>query len=131
MRSGLRFRGPSARMARSKRMINEKIRGLVGLGVRARNVIVGSRDTRAALRRGEIRLVLIAADGSARDRARLHRVGAEEDVPVVDLASREELGAWVGRGPVAVLGIRDPNLAEAVRGELAGRMPREPRGGNQ
>ena len=97
----------------------EKIRGLVGLGHRARNVIVGSRDTRQGLRRGEVRLVLLAADGSARDRERLFRVSAEENVPAFDLATSAELGSWVGRETVAVLGIRDANLASALRAHLA------------
>jgi ribosomal protein L7Ae-like RNA K-turn-binding protein len=110
-------------MARAKRMKTEKIRGLLGLGRRARTVVVGSRETRASLRRGEIRLVLLASDGSARDRERVLRVSEEEHVPALDLATRAELGSWIGREAVCVLGIQDPHLAGALRaclGEAAG-----------
>jgi ribosomal protein L7Ae-like RNA K-turn-binding protein len=96
-------------------MKTEKIQGLLGLARRARTVTVGSRETRAALRRGEVRLVLLASDGSERDRERLLRLLEEARVPSRMLATREQLGAWIGQGPVAVLGLRDPNLAAAVR----------------
>ena len=105
-------------MSRANRMKTDKIRGLLGLARRARSVTIGSRETRKAVRRGELRLVLLASDGSERDRERLLRLVEEAQVPSRIVALREELGAWVGEGPVAVLGIRDPNLAAAVRAGL-------------
>jgi ribosomal protein L7Ae-like RNA K-turn-binding protein len=95
------------------------IRDLVGLGLRARSVTIGSRETRAALRRGAIRVVLAALDGSPRDRERLERVARDHAVPVVGVASRAEFGAWTGRSSVAVLGVRDAHLASRIV-ELAG-----------
>jgi ribosomal protein L7Ae-like RNA K-turn-binding protein len=99
-------------------MKTEKIRGLLGLGRRARTVTVGSRETRKAVRRGEIRLVLLASDGSARDRERLVRLTDESRVPRRTVATREELGSWVGEGPVSVVGLLDPHLAAAVRADV-------------
>jgi ribosomal protein L7Ae-like RNA K-turn-binding protein len=98
----------------------EKIGRLLGLGRKARSVTVGSRETRDRLRRGEVRLVLLAEDGSPRDRKRLTRAAAESAVPARRLATREELGAWLGLGPVSVLGLTDPHLAGAVRAQLDG-----------
>jgi ribosomal protein L7Ae-like RNA K-turn-binding protein len=97
----------------------ERIRDLVGLGIRARSVTIGSRETRAALHRGAIRAVLVATDGSPRDRERLARIAQEAGVPVRAVAVRAELGAWTGRASVAVLGIRDGRLASRIV-ELAG-----------
>jgi ribosomal protein L7Ae-like RNA K-turn-binding protein len=110
-------------MSRAKCLKTEKIRGLLGLGRRARSVVIGSRETRASLRRGEIRLVLLAGDGSLRDRERVRRISAEEDVPAHDLATREELGSWIGLEPVSVVGIQDPHLAAAVQGYLEEASP--------
>jgi ribosomal protein L7Ae-like RNA K-turn-binding protein len=101
-------------MSGANRVQSEGIRGLLGLARKGRGLSIGSRETRAALHRGDVRLVLLAADGSPRDRERLERISAEQSVPVRVTASRAELGEWIGRGPVAVLGIRDPNLATAV-----------------
>lgn len=92
----------------------EKLRVLVGLGMRARTLTVGSRDTRAALHRGEIRLVIVAEDGSERDRERIERICAEQHVTCFRLGSRDEWGQWLGRNSVAAAGMRDANLAEAI-----------------
>ncbi len=83
--------------------------------MRARTLTVGSRETRTALHRGEIRLVLLARDGSARDRERLERIAAEQRADARVVGTREELGEWVGRGPVAVIGVRDARLADGIR----------------
>ena len=101
-------------MARAKRMIIEEIRGLLGLARRARELAIGSREARVGMRRGEIRLLLLSADGSARDRERLLRVAEEERVPVRIVGSGAELGAAIGRGAVGVLGVRDRNLASGI-----------------
>jgi ribosomal protein L7Ae-like RNA K-turn-binding protein len=101
-------------MSRAQREKTETVRRLIGLARRARGVCVGSRDTRAGLRRGEIRLVLLATDGSPRDHERLARVSEEAGVPARTVATREEFGNWIGMGPVAVLGIRDAQLAAGV-----------------
>ncbi len=81
---------------------------------------MGSRETRDGLRRGAVHLVLLARDGSPRDRERLKRVAHEVGVPTREVGTRGELGSWFGRGPVSVLGIRDPNLAAAIRAKVDG-----------
>jgi ribosomal protein L7Ae-like RNA K-turn-binding protein len=77
-----------------------------------------------ALRRGEIRLVLLASDGSTRDGERVTRLTEERGVPIRTVATREALGSWVGQAAVAVLGVRDPHLATAVREAFDGASAR-------
>ena len=70
--------------------------------------------------------MLLAQDGSARDRERLLRLADEQEVPAHTLAVESaRLGEWLGRGKVAVVGISDPNLAAAIAG-TAGSARREP-----
>ncbi|MDP6460563.1 MAG: L7Ae/L30e/S12e/Gadd45 family ribosomal protein [Gemmatimonadota bacterium] len=97
----------------------EKLARLLGLAMKARMLAVGSRETREGLRRGEVRLVLLAEDGSPRDGERLRRIAAEGKVPVLRGGSRLELGGTLGRGAVAVVGVKDANLAKAVRRDAA------------
>ncbi|HMB68840.1 MAG TPA: L7Ae/L30e/S12e/Gadd45 family ribosomal protein [bacterium] len=96
----------------------EEIRGLLGLAHRARGLAIGSREARQGMRRGEIGLILLANDGSPRDRERLSRVAEEEGTKAFTAGTALELGAVVGRGAVSVLGIRDRNLAAGVRRRL-------------
>lgn len=114
----MRFAGTSSRMSRAKRMKTEEIRGLLGLARRARSLTVGSRETRAGLRRGRVSVMLVAGDGSPRDRDRLLRAAEESDVPAFVLGTRAELGEAVGRATVAVLGVTDRNLAAGVLDRL-------------
>ncbi|MFN8176453.1 MAG: L7Ae/L30e/S12e/Gadd45 family ribosomal protein [bacterium] len=107
-------------MSGAKLMKIEEIRGLLGLARRAALLSIGSRETRTALRRGEIRLVLLAEDASPRDRARLERVAEEEGVPARTVESRASLGAAIGAGDVTVVGVRDRGMAEALEARLAG-----------
>lgn len=112
-------------MSRAKRMKTEEIRGLLGLARRARSLVIGSRETRSGLRRGEVRLVLLAEDGSPRDRERLQRVAGEHGVPARMVGTRDELGQAIGRDGVSVVGVTDRNLAAGVLGRLDG--PASPR----
>jgi ribosomal protein L7Ae-like RNA K-turn-binding protein len=105
-------------MLRAKRMKSDEIRGLLGLARRARGLTIGSRETRIALRRGEVYLVLLASDGSPRDRERLERVTEEAGVPTCVAGSRVELGDAIGTGEVSVLGVRDRNLAAGLAARL-------------
>jgi ribosomal protein L7Ae-like RNA K-turn-binding protein len=107
-------------MARAKRMKIEEIRGLLGLARRAGRLSIGSRETRIALRRGEIRLVILAEDASPRDRERLVRVAEEEGVPARVVEGRASLGEAIGAGDVTVVGVQDPGMAEALEARLAG-----------
>jgi ribosomal protein L7Ae-like RNA K-turn-binding protein len=101
-------------------MKTEEIRGLLGLAKKAGSLVIGSRETRAGLHRGQVRLMLLAADGSPRDRERLERLAEEAGTPVRVAGPREELGRAVGRDSVSVVGVTDRNLAAGLLGRLDG-----------
>jgi ribosomal protein L7Ae-like RNA K-turn-binding protein len=61
-----------------------------------------------------VKLVLLALDGSVRDRERLVRIALEQGAPTIIAGTREQLGAWIGRGLVSVAGITDPGLAASI-----------------
>jgi ribosomal protein L7Ae-like RNA K-turn-binding protein len=111
-------------------MKTEEIRGLLGLARRAGSLVVGSRETRAGLHRGQVRLMLLAADGSPRDRERLQRLAEEAGTPVRVAGTREELGRAIGRDPVAVVGVTDRNLAAGMLDRLDGTASPRGRGEN-
>jgi ribosomal protein L7Ae-like RNA K-turn-binding protein len=108
----------------------EKIGALVGFAARARSITVGSRETRSALHRGQVKLVLLAADGSERDRERLMRIAHAEGASTLLAGTREQLGAWIGRGLVSVAGITDPALAASIESLGDPRREREGMGEN-
>ena len=89
---------------------------LLGLGVRARTVVVGVSGTRAELHRGGVRCVVLASDAGERTREKVERLARATNVPVIVGPDAKTLGAGLGRPPVQAIGVSDPSLARGVLG---------------
>jgi len=88
--------------------------GLLGLGLRAGSVIVGTNGVRAALQRGEVALVVIAGDCSRRTEAKVVRLAEATHVPVLSGPAARQLGERLGRAPVQAVAVRDVQLAAGI-----------------
>lgn len=94
--------------------MSDRLHGLLGLGLRGGRVIVGVDGVRAALQRGELRCVVLAADASPRAMDKLRRLAIARGVPLVTAGPAAALGARLGRPPVMAAGVRDPKLAAGL-----------------
>lgn len=92
-----------------------KILRLAGLGVRARNAVVGVEQVRRAAERGQVRLGLIALDASANSRKKIVPLLVARGVKVMEVPSAARLGAVAGRGSTTAIGILDARLARGMR----------------
>lgn len=92
----------------------DRLLGLVGLGVRAGRVVTGVDATRALLQRGQARAIVLAADASERALGKVVRLASATGIPVLTGPVAEELGARIGRPPVMVVGVRDRDLAKGM-----------------
>ena len=90
--------------------------GLLGLGLRAGQVIVGTSGVRAALQRNELTLVIVALDHSGRTSEKVGRLAQARGVPVLQGPSAEELGRRLGRDSVQAVGVKDRSLAAGIAG---------------
>ncbi len=88
--------------------------GLLGLGLRAGNVIVGVDGVRTGLRAGQCRLVVVASDASPRALEKVVRLAEGRGVPHLTGPRADEIGQRLGRPPVMVVGVRDPALARGI-----------------
>ena len=93
-----------------------RLLGLLGLGLRARTVVVGVAGTRAGLHRGGVRCVVLARDAGPRTREKVERLARAKQVPVIVGPDAKALGAGLGRPPVQAIGVSDPSLARGVLG---------------
>jgi ribosomal protein L7Ae-like RNA K-turn-binding protein len=91
---------------------------LIGLGVRAGSVVVGTNGVRAAMQRGELALVVVAGDLSARTDDKIVRLANGLGVPLASGPASDRLGRAVGRDRVQTIGIKDRRLAAAIRSRL-------------
>lgn len=98
----------------------ERLLGLLGLGMRARQLVVGVDAVRRALQADEVRCVVVAADASPRAADKVVRLARGRGVPLVPGPGAEELGARLGRPAVMAVGVRDRALADGVLRSVGG-----------
>jgi ribosomal protein L7Ae-like RNA K-turn-binding protein len=95
--------------------VERRVLGLVGLGIRARNAVVGVEQVRLAARRGKFALALVAPDASLNSRKKLLPLLAATRVRVVEGPGAAALGAVAGRVSTAAIGIVDAALARGLK----------------
>ena len=89
--------------------------GLLGLGLKAGTVILGTNGVRAALQKGDLALVVLARDLSGRTEEKVARLARGAGVPVLVGPTARELGQRLGREQVQTVGVRDHQLAKGLR----------------
>lgn len=95
---------------------------LLGIARRAGSLVAGSEAVKGAARSGTLRAVVFARDASANAVHRIAPSLERQGVRSSACGDRATLGAALGKGPIAVVGITDAALARAVLGRLkAGR----------
>ena len=94
--------------------MSTRITRVLGLGVRAGNVVVGVAGVRAGLQRGTVACVVLAADASRRTMEKVTRLAAARKVPTIRGPTAAELGTGLGKPPVQAVGISDPALARGL-----------------
>jgi ribosomal protein L7Ae-like RNA K-turn-binding protein len=94
---------------------------LLGLATRARSVVAGTDSVRKAVRDGKAFRVILAADTAPTQQEKLLPLLEARRVPHHHGFTQSELGAAMGRSPVAAVGFTDRNFARRV-GELIAAM---------
>ena len=81
-----------------------RLLGLLGLGVRGRNVLVGVDRVREAVKSGTIRVAVVAQDASHNSREKIEGLLKAKEVPTFWVPSAAELGEVAGRESTTVIG---------------------------
>ena len=90
---------------------------LLGLARRAGQAVAGFEKVKAALERGDVALLLQAADGSPEQRAKLTPRGGA--IPVVALFSGAELAEALGREVAVHVAVRKGGIADRLARDSA------------
>ena len=91
-----------------------RITRLLGLGLRAGNVVVGVAGVRAGLQRGKLACVVLAQDAGQRTMEKVTRLADAKGIPVLRGPTATELGAGLGKPPVQAVGVTDLALARGL-----------------
>jgi ribosomal protein L7Ae-like RNA K-turn-binding protein len=94
--------------------VTERLLRLLGLGVRARSVVVGVAGVQAQLARNKLVCVVLAADVTRRTLDKVDRPARARGIKVLKGPPAEQLGAALGRPPVQAVGVSDRALARGL-----------------
>lgn len=97
-----------------------RLLGLLGLGLRGGNLVVGVDGVRTALQGGKCLLVVLASDASPRARDKVVRLAQAKQVALVTGPPAQAMGDQLGRPPVMAVGVRDAALARGIRQAVGG-----------
>jgi ribosomal protein L7Ae-like RNA K-turn-binding protein len=93
----------------------QRLLGLLGLGVRGRLAVVGVQQVRDAALRGKLVFAVVAPDASPNSLEKVVPLLRAKRIAYVEGPAAARLGAAVGRDTTAAVGILDRNLANGVR----------------
>ncbi|EGO63196.1 L7Ae/L30e/S12e/Gadd45 family ribosomal protein [Acetonema longum] len=92
-----------------------KLIAMLGLAQKAGKVISGDDAITKAARNGSVHIVLIAADASDNTRKGYQDMANYYKVVCVEVLSKEQLGASIGKAQRAALAITDAGFGLAVK----------------
>ncbi len=98
--------------------MTDRLLRLLGLGLRARSVVIGVAGVRARLQRGALACVVLAADVSPRTWEKVERLARARGIPVLRGPTAAKLGSRLGRPPVQAVGVEEGQLARGLMASL-------------
>lgn len=92
----------------------EKIYSFLGLATRAGKIVSGDDSTLLELKRGNVKLVIVADDASNNTKKLFKDKSSYRKIPYVYFSTKLQLGLSMGKAPRAVIGIKDVNFANKI-----------------
>ena len=92
----------------------DKIYSFLGLATRAGKIVSGDDSTLLELKRGNVKLVIVAEDASDNTKKLFKDKSSYRNVPYVYFSSKLQLGLAIGKAPRAVIGIKDEGFAKKL-----------------
>ncbi len=104
------------KLPRVTEMSENRVLGMLGLARRAGKTVTGSDLVCKAMRRGELKLVLLASDASENTKKRISDKSAYYNVTLLNLDSDSgTIAHSLGKsGAIAAVGVTDENFASAL-----------------
>lgn len=93
----------------------KKVFSLIGLAMRAGKVVSGDDSTLLELKKGRVKLVLIAEDASNNTQKLFKDKSSYRNIPYIICSTKNNMGSAMGKSPRAVIGIKDDGFAESIK----------------
>ena len=99
-------------------LMKEKIHSYLGLSKRSRNLISGYNSCIYGMKRGKIRLLILAVDLTENTIKKFERLAEAQGIPFRIYGTKETLSEMTGEVGRGIFGISDNNLAAAILKEM-------------
>ena len=96
---------------------------LIGLGLRARTVVVGVQQARVAAQKHKVVMAIVADDASENSRAKIVPMLRAKRIELLGGVTSAGLGSVVGRDATTVVAVLDAALARGMREAMASKAP--------
>jgi ribosomal protein L7Ae-like RNA K-turn-binding protein len=96
-----------------------KILSYLGLAARGRRLVSGEFSTEQAVKKGNARVVIVAADASENTKKNFRDMCTYYKVNIYFYADKEQLGHAIGKQYRASIAVTDANLAKAIEKVLS------------
>lgn len=91
-----------------------KIHSTLGLAMRAGKIVSGDDTVMRAVRSGDARLVILAADAADNAKKKYMDKCSHYRIPLVEYGSRFDLGSAIGKVDRVVLAVTDAGFANSI-----------------
>ncbi len=98
-------------MKMNNEMIEKKVYSWLGLCTRAGNLVSGDDTTLRSLKKGAVKLVIIAEDASNNTKKLFSDKCSFRNIVFFEFGNKVMLGNSIGKSPRAVVGILDKNIS--------------------
>ena len=101
-------------------MVDNKIYGLLGISAKAGKVISGTDIVLENISKGKIALVIVAEDASEKTKKNIKFFCEKENVDMIVFGDIFKNSKAIGKQNRAIIGVKDRNLAEAIKKQIHG-----------
>ena len=98
--------------------MKDKLLSYMGFARKSGNLISGSNTCAFSMKKGKVRLLLIAEDASENTKEKMTSEAKASNVPVRIFGDSGEMSRAVGESGRTVFGITDGNFAQVIKKEI-------------
>ena len=100
-------------------MSEEKIKNILGMAQRARLIVSGNLAVEEAIKKGKVKMLIVAEDANDATIEALKKVSAENEIPMIKILTKEKLGKALGKEYRAVAALLEQGFCNSLNKIIA------------
>lgn len=92
-----------------------RVKNLIGLAQRAGKLLSGEGTVESAIRRGKVKMLILAEDASDNTKKLFNNMAAGANVPIFMYGTKQELGLAIGKSHRSTVAITDINFVRGLK----------------